>query len=449
MKQHPILMRFGRHKKLFLCIYVVYLLVVLSLHLATLMADTYIDDIKADMDPYYEEHLTWSADGFHPDRSHYYVERWDVGAYGYIVANYTTATNTLRVECTNIKVLEIRCRELYEYRAEELFKSHPLDDSNLYKRYFIEENGGRFNVILDMDEEMEELRFIDTPAPYSVVVNNEVYTEGREWWIGGAGINYTYEESEGIIVTRVPGGHTDVAIDFQSPSLTAFPIVEFTADKSSVRVNERISFNASSTYDPDGNIMAYIWDFGDGNFSTGPNLTNPTYAYSEPGDHTVILTARDNDYLLGRSYARITVYIDTAQPDAIISAPVENGSIGDVRCSFVISDQPGPDFNIDDDVTLFTLQYDNGTGWDELSSQEASPWLPGDGGEITWDSHELSDGTYIFRAIMTDYVGNVGTTPPTRATVDNEDPIAYAGPDDTVYEGEAYAFDGGGSTDNT
>ncbi|MBK8414589.1 MAG: PKD domain-containing protein [Bacteroidetes bacterium] len=39
------------------------------------------------------------------------------------------------------------------------------------------------------------------------------------------------------------------------------------------------------------NATSYIWDFGDGNFST---LTDPTHSYSSPGFYTVKLIARNN-----------------------------------------------------------------------------------------------------------------------------------------------------------
>ena len=52
-----------------------------------------------------------------------------------------------------------------------------------------------------------------------------------------------------------------------------------------------MTFDGSSSYDLDGAIMSYEWDFGDGTNST---MINPTYTYTVPGEYTVILTVTDN-----------------------------------------------------------------------------------------------------------------------------------------------------------
>jgi PKD repeat protein len=51
-------------------------------------------------------------------------------------------------------------------------------------------------------------------------------------------------------------------------------------------VNETITFNAASSYDPNGGtIVSYEWDFGDG---TTSDQQNPTHRYAQEGSYTVV-----------------------------------------------------------------------------------------------------------------------------------------------------------------
>lgn len=65
-------------------------------------------------------------------------------------------------------------------------------------------------------------------------------------------------------------------------------------------INQIVSFNASSSYDKDGSIVSYEWDFGDGNNASG-RVVN--HIYSQPGEYTVTLTVTDNDGIIN-TYAR-------------------------------------------------------------------------------------------------------------------------------------------------
>jgi PKD repeat protein len=58
--------------------------------------------------------------------------------------------------------------------------------------------------------------------------------------------------------------------------------------------NENITFNSTGTYDPDGTITNYTWDFGDNFISYAEN---PIHSYSKQGNYTVILIVTDNDNL--------------------------------------------------------------------------------------------------------------------------------------------------------
>ena len=50
-------------------------------------------------------------------------------------------------------------------------------------------------------------------------------------------------------------------------------------------------FDGTGSSDPDGVIVAYDWDFGDGNIGSGPN---PSHTYAADGIYTVSLAVADD-----------------------------------------------------------------------------------------------------------------------------------------------------------
>ena len=68
---------------------------------------------------------------------------------------------------------------------------------------------------------------------------------------------------------------------------TASPGGPYTATE-----GEEITFDGSGSSDSDGEIVEYLWDFGDD--STGTEVS-PTYSYSEAGTYTVTLTVEDDN----------------------------------------------------------------------------------------------------------------------------------------------------------
>jgi len=57
-------------------------------------------------------------------------------------------------------------------------------------------------------------------------------------------------------------------------------------------INDEIIFDSSLSYDEDGEIIEYLWDFGDGTNGFGESIT---HTYVSPGNYTITLTVTDDD----------------------------------------------------------------------------------------------------------------------------------------------------------
>jgi len=81
------------------------------------------------------------------------------------------------------------------------------------------------------------------------------------------------------------------------------PTADFTFSPSSPTTDDTVRFTDRSS-DPDGQIVQWRWDFGDGRTST---LQNPTHRYTHAGTYTVTLTVTDDDGLTDTATKAITV----------------------------------------------------------------------------------------------------------------------------------------------
>ncbi|NIN35656.1 MAG: PKD domain-containing protein, partial [Gammaproteobacteria bacterium] len=79
------------------------------------------------------------------------------------------------------------------------------------------------------------------------------------------------------------------------------PVTVFTESAETVYTSESIIFNASESYDPDGLIISYVWDFGDGSNGTGVTIQ---HSYSDDGVYTVTLTVKDDREAVGTTTAQ-------------------------------------------------------------------------------------------------------------------------------------------------
>ena len=74
---------------------------------------------------------------------------------------------------------------------------------------------------------------------------------------------------------------------------------------------QTVSFNANGSTDLFGYIESFAWDFGDGSPITTTTGSYVTYEYTESGNYTVILTARDNEGYMSTSQREVTIHNST------------------------------------------------------------------------------------------------------------------------------------------
>jgi PKD repeat protein len=145
-----------------------------------------------------------------------------------------------------------------------------------------------------------------------------------------------------------------------------------------------VQFRADESMDPDGQIIEYQWDFGDG--STGFGVTT-SHTYTREGTYEVTLTVKDNRGAAATDDLTITVSKRIVAPVAAISATPTQG------------------------VAPLTVQFDGGRSADADGQIISYRWDFGDG--TTADEAQVSHtyttaGTYTVTLSVRDNDGAEG-----------------------------------------
>jgi len=123
----------------------------------------------------------------------------------------------------------------------------------------------------------------------------------------------TNNREVGLIIENedVAGFYTGVFFyDWYVPP--QLPVANFSYSPAQPIVNQTVIFNASSSYDPDGNITKYDWVFGDETNATGIIVN---HSYSSAGNYIINLTVTDNEGVKDTAAKIITV---SASPIKVI-----------------------------------------------------------------------------------------------------------------------------------
>jgi FOG: PKD repeat len=88
------------------------------------------------------------------------------------------------------------------------------------------------------------------------------------------------------------------------------PVAAFTVSPAKGNTMTSFSFDASHSRDPDGRVAQFHWEFGDGKHATGKRVQ---HHFDNPGNYSVVLSAKDNGGLEVSQQKLLTVTKFTAQ----------------------------------------------------------------------------------------------------------------------------------------
>lgn len=105
------------------------------------------------------------------------------------------------------------------------------------------------------------------------------------------------------------------------------PQAQFTFSPQRPLVGQEVSFDASASSDPDGEIVRWLWDFGDGAGGEGQTVS---HEYEQAGSFTVRLTVTDEQGAQGTAEAELTVREENEPPQADFSFSPEEPTVDDL-----------------------------------------------------------------------------------------------------------------------
>jgi PKD repeat protein len=117
---------------------------------------------------------------------------------------------------------------------------------------------------------------------------------GRDTTLSGPTVQYALRSGGTVPVTLTVRDNANVSNSIAKANVTIranqAPVARAGDDKR-VSPGKPASFAGSRSYDPDGSISSYEWDFGNGDVLKGANVS---YGFEKPGIYAVTLTVTDN-----------------------------------------------------------------------------------------------------------------------------------------------------------
>ena len=240
---------------------------------------------------------------------------------------------------------------------------------------------------------------------------------------GGTIVNYLWDFGDGQTGTGVTAAHAYATygtylVNLQvtdseglngttnhSIRVIIEPVANFTYTPTYPLENRPVLFNASQSYDPDGSLVSYTWNFGDGNITTtSGSMISHTYAVTNV--YRVTLTVTDNDGLTTNATTMLAVY--TPMHDVAIIAVALNRTLANQGYGSNVSVTVLNKGDFAENVTV--ILYYNITANKVIGTQTMN-LLSGQSQTIifVWDTSGVTKDNYTISAYVQPVPGEIDT----------------------------------------
>jgi hypothetical protein len=187
-------------------------------------------------------------------------------------------------------------------------------------------------------------------------------------------------------------------------NMASAPRPIFTYTPTVPRIGETVIFNATASFDPDGTIVEYFWDFGDGLNATE---TDPitTHAFSVGGNHTVALTVTDDIGLTNTGTQSVKVRHDHNIMVTAVSASPDTVTAGDtveITVTVVNDGVEAESFSV-------TAYYDSTATGDAQTVSNLAGLGQSKTLKFSWKTTDVAPDTYRIKAVASTVTGETET----------------------------------------
>ena len=215
---------------------------------------------------------------------------------------------------------------------------------------------------------------------------NHVYIEEGEYTI-----TLTVVDKEG----RIGNAQATIQILHRNEQPVSSLDATYGGQGQTIKVNSVAFFDGGASSDPDGDVLSFDWDFGDGSYG---DVMRPNHEYTSVGNYTVTLTVRDNGNMSSTSETWVLVQIRTYVVEFVqqtIVVPALAGYTAEGASTLQAHNYP---YNVTD------VNYDFEWSEDEVSDSPDNPVV----GTLFPDDFSLSVATnYIFNLTANNTSGNL------------------------------------------
>lgn len=158
--------------------------------------------------------------------------------------------------------------------------------------------------ILLIDEKVQFDASLSTSTEGSVIKYDWDFGDGKNGM--GESVNHTYNKAGDYKVKLVVKDDRGLSGRF-SKTFTVYkddPIASFNYSPQHSLKEQSISFDASASFHPNGELKNYSWDFGDGASAKG---TQVKHSYSSAGEYSTTLSVTDSDGKTAKHNRLITI----------------------------------------------------------------------------------------------------------------------------------------------